>query len=166
MTKGQAERFMSPAQKQPVRKRLAEIVGNGTVIDVGCGKADEVEFFDPREYSGIDCSVELIWLAVQNHPKYKFGTINALDLEGTWDFAIIKSVLEHLTTEEALAVYNHVKTCCHLMLVVWHTEPGEEVLKTYDGELGEMMQNRHDVRLFKGVVDREVCDKHVIWTVV
>ena len=168
MSREQAERFMPTPEIQPVRKRLAEIVGQSFVIDVGCGKGDEVStLFSPYQYYGIDCSAELIRFARINNPRHRFTHTPAMQLETQgFKFAIVKAVFEHLPPDEAVAVYNHVRSLVPIMLVAWHTEPGKEKLSTYDGELGTMMQNRHDINIFRGTIGREVCGKHVIWTVI
>lgn len=167
MSAADADAFMAVSHVQPVRKRLAEIVGNGTIIDIGCGKGDEVSsWFDPVTYFGVDCSRELILFARERNPGYRFSTLGALDIVGHWNYAIIKAVLEHLPPYEAQAVYDHARTLCDTLLVAWHTEPGRESLAWYDGELGRMQQNRHSRNMFGGSITREVCGKHVIWQVV
>jgi len=168
MSRDQAERFMPVPEIQPVRKRLAEMVRNSFVIDVGCGKGDEVStLFTPNQYYGIDCSAELVRIARRNNPRHRFTHTSAMEIKMYGHrYAIVKAVFEHLPPAEALAIYNHVRACVPIMLVAWHTEPGKEKLSTYHGELGTMMQNRHDINSFRGTIGREVCGKHVIWTVV
>jgi len=167
MSREQAERFMSKPEVQPVRARLAEMVGDHYVVDIGCGKGDEVStLFTPKQYFGIDCSAELVRIARRNNPKHKFAHMTALDLPQRYWFTIIKAVFEHLPPDEAKAIYDHVRSICDVMLVAWHTEPGKKQLTLYHGELGTMMQNRHDRNLFSGVKEREVCGKHVVWTVI
>jgi len=168
MTAVEAERFMANAPKQPVRRRLAEIVGERKVVDIGCGKAEEVDFYMPDQYLGVDCSLELLRIAHVHHPLYNFEHRSALSLSGHWPFGIIKSVLEHLPSAEAIAVYNHARTITGVLLVVWHMEPRtDSTLHTYDGELDTpMQQNRHSKAGFMGMIRREVCAQHVIWTVV
>lgn len=164
MTDRQAEGFMI-TEVQPVRARLAQIVGRKTVVDIGCGKGDEVsDLFDRQTYLGIDCSPALVRIARRNNPGYRFEV--ATNLRGHWDYAIIKSVLEHLPPAEAVALYDLARTVCDTLLVAWHTEPGRERLYWYQGELGQMMQHRHDRGAFSGTITRETCGKHAIWTVV
>lgn len=166
MSDVEADAFMSVSEIQPVRERLSKLV-RGTVIDIGCGKGDEIsDWFDEHQYFGIDCSPALVRIARHRNPGYKFAALSALDCRGSWDYAIVKAVLEHLPPDEAIAVYDHARTLCETLLVAWHTEPGEERLSWYDGELGKMMQNRHDRSRFAGEISREVCGKHVIWSVV
>lgn len=167
MTDADAESFMPVPEIQPVRAKMAQIVGSKTVIDIGCGRGDEVEaLFDQHTYFGIDCSASLVRMARARNPGFRFALMAAQGVQGHWDYAIIKAVLEHVPREEAVAIYDHARTLCDTLLVAWHTEPGIENLTWYDGELGRMQQNRHDRSLFGGSVTREVCGKHVLWTVV
>jgi SAM-dependent methyltransferase len=167
MTDVDADKFMPISEIQPVRALLARMVGHGTVIDIGCGKGDEVsDLFDSSKYLGVDCSPALIRIARHRNPGFRFSATEARKVNGFWDYAIIKSVLEHIPQDEALAVYEHARTICGILLVAWHTEPGKENLAWYDGEIGRMQQNRHDRSKFSGVEHREVCGKHVVWQVI
>jgi SAM-dependent methyltransferase len=162
-----ADNFMPISEVQPVRTLLARMVGHGTVVDIGCGKGDEVsDLFDPEKYLGIDCSEALIRIARHRNPGFRFETIQGLDLNGHWDYGIIKAVLEHVPPDEAVAIYENARRVCDVLLVAWHTEPGRENLAWYDGEIGRMQQNRHDRSKFSGIEHREVCGKHVVWTVI
>lgn len=175
MTRAQAVAFMANAHPQPVRHRLAQIVGGRAVIDIGCGKGEEIgDLFTPEQYTGVDCSAELIAIAQKRWPEHRFfvgsaqGTaaIATLEPRQRWPFGIIKSVLEHLPPDEAVAVYEAGRAICDVLLVAWHTEPGwPEKLGSYDGELGRMLQHRHTLQRFTGIESREVCGAHVIWTV-
>lgn len=169
MTPEQAAAFMPNAQRQPARTRLAQIVGRGSVIDVGCGKGEEVSaLFTPDQYLGIDVSAPLIALAKQRNPGYQFRVARPQDLyeERRWEYAIVKSVLEHLPDVEAVWLYRAARRICRKLLVCWHTEPSERPeYRTYEGELGTMQQNRHDVRRFTGTILREPIGQHVIWKV-
>lgn len=168
MTAEEAQRFMANAPSQPVRSRLCTLVEDRVVIDIGCGKGEEVELYDPDQYYGVDCSKELIRLARERHPNYLFEHKSALSLDGYWTCGIIKSVLEHLPPPEALAVYNHARKVTGVLYVVWHTEPGPAyVPRQYQGELRELMwQNIHKASTFPGMIRREVVGRHVIWVVV
>ena len=167
MSTEQAAHFMAGKDIQPVRKRLAEIVGKHRVIDIGCGPGFEIkELFDPHTYFGIDCSRELVLIARQRNPGFAFASIDALSVEGHWDFAIVKAVLEHLPEADALAIYDHARSISDTLLVAWHTEPSmQPEYATYQGELGQMQQNRHNLRAFAGNIARERCGAHVIWHV-
>ncbi len=169
MTAEQASTFQAAHHEQKVRRRVAEIVGRGRVLDLGCGAGDQVsQYFTPDQYLGVDCSGELIMLARERNPGYLFtvGDGRLVAYRVGWDYCILKSVLEHLPLDEALVLYERARSLCQTLLVVWHTEPkGRADYRKYQGELGTMLQNRHDRLLFAGVQKREVCDKHVIWTV-
>lgn len=166
MDEEQARRFMADAPKQRVRSRIAELVGSRSVVDVGCGKGEEVsDLFTPSQYTGVDCSPELVSLAKRANPGYHFIVGDGRDLSGSWDVGVVKAVLEHVPAEEALAIYEHVRSLVDVLYVAWHTEPGEPQFRTYAGELGTMQQNRHDHALFDGMTAREVVEPHVLWTV-
>lgn len=157
---------MAGAGPQAVRTAMAEIVGTADVIDIGCGKGEEVSrLYEPQQYLGVDCSAELVHLAMERNPGYRFEVADALDIDGHWPFAVMKAVLEHLPPDEAVAVYEHAKSVADVLLVAWHMEPGVEHLATYEGELGTMQQNRHDRDQFQGVQSRRVVGPHVLWIV-
>ncbi len=169
MTVNEAVRFMANAPVQPVRKRVQEIVGEWDMVDLGCGKGAEVDLYLPGQYLGVDCSAELIRIAQYRHPHYQFQVSSVQDLEGFWTFGVLKAVLEHLPYLEALEVYDHARSITDTLLVVWHMEPSklDAYEARYQGELAEpMLQNRHPLEHFQGMVEREECGKHVIWTVV
>lgn len=169
MTRGQAEAFMPNAQRQAARRRLAELVAGRPVLDIGCGKGEEVgELYTVNQYHGLDCSAQLIEIARQRWPRYLFAVGSAQELAGdslVFPVAIMKAVLEHLPPDEAVQVYEAARRVAAVLYVAWHTEPGVERLSTYEGELGTMLQHRHDRSRFAGVTEREVCGPHVIWTV-
>lgn len=161
---------MADAKIQPVRTRLAEIVGRRSVIDLGCGKGEEVSaLYKPAQYMGVDCSEELILLSRVKNPGYHFYTYSILEMQRRYfEVGILKSVLEHLPPLEAVEVYEHARTITtDILLVAWHTEPGAHLItKHYKGELDTpMLQCRHKRDLFGGVQRREVCGDHVIWEV-
>lgn len=169
MTANEAVRFMANAAVQPVRRRVSEIVGEWDVVDLGCGKGEEVGLYLPDQYLGVDCSAELIRIAQYRNPHYPFQVSSVQDLEGHWTFGVLKAVLEHLPGAEALAVYNYARALTDTLLVVWHMEPSklDPYEARYQGELAEpMWQNRHPLAPYHGMIEREECGKHVIWTVV
>ena len=170
MTAAQAEAFMAVPEVQPVRRRMAELShGARLVVDLGCGKGDEVgDWFDPKTYVGVDCSPELIRIAQRRWPGYLFMTQPILELTTVVDVCIIKSVLEHLPESEAVAVYNHARSLCRKLIVVWHSEPRNDLghYSSYAGELGLMIQNRHKRSVFEGThISHERIGKHNLWVV-
>lgn len=172
MTAEQAGRYMTSHVSQPARRRVAEIVGAAPVIDIGCGPAYEIaDLYLPHQYFGIDCSEAIIGIARANAPGYEFEVADARSYTphpARAVYGIIKSMLEHLPPDEAKAVYDNARGWCDTLLVVWHTEPWARPTKveTYFGELGEMLQIRHNEALFDKPAKREVCGVHAIWTCV
>jgi SAM-dependent methyltransferase len=170
MTWAQAVAFMPNPEVQPVRQRMAELTqGARLVVDLGCGKGDEVgDWFDPETYIGFDCSPHLIAIARELWPGFAFFTKDILELSSPVDVCMLKAVLEHLPETEAVAVYNHARSLCRKLLLVWHTEPRNDVgeYMLYDGELGRMQQNRHRRSVFEGThISHERIGKHTIWVV-
>lgn len=166
----QALAFMAGAPVQPVRTRLAGLVAGRRVIDIGCGKGEEVGLYGPDQYLGVDCSPELIALARDRWPGYRFETVAAQELPAfmhgdRFPCGIMKAVLEHVPPDEAVAIYERARSVCEVLYVAWHWEPAEEKVTTYRGELGTMLQVRHDRARFLGMESREVVGAHVIWTV-
>ena len=124
----EAEFFMSEKKNQPVRDKMAEIVGDGTVVDFGCGKGIMVkELFRKSKYIGFDCSEELIKIAKKDNPSYIFRVFDVKNLrvdKKVFDFAIIKSVLEHTPSlKDAKVVYENALSVARTVLVAWHTPP-------------------------------------------
>ncbi len=167
MTPEQAAQFMPDAPPQLARKRLAELVGIRSVLDIGCSRAEEIgDLYQPAQYLGIDCSPALVAIARERWPEYQFEVCPAQEIEGHWPVAIMKAVLEHVPPVEALTIYNHVRAHVGVLYLCWHWEPSvEQKLTTYESVLGKMQQNRHDRAMFQGVRQREVVENHVIWTV-
>lgn len=171
MTAEQAAQFMSRFGVQPSRAFVAQLIGpTGTVVDLGCGRGDEVsDLFTPEQYTGVDCAAELIKIARQKHPRHQFCVAEAAKVRGWWDYGIIKSVLENLSEDEAVALYRNALAICGTLFVVWHMEPtlGRPTYDTYAGEVGTMQQNRHRWQAFVPPVPvfREQCERHMVWKV-
>lgn len=162
--------FMPRPEVQPVRRRMAELTYScTTVMDLGCGKGDEVgDWFDSETYIGVDCSPHLIAIAKELWPGFTFLAEDILNLTTQVDACILKAVLEHLPETEAIAVYDHARSLCRKLIVVWHTEPRNDMgeYTWYAGELGMMQQNRHRRSVFAGThISHERIGKHNLWVV-
>ncbi len=160
---------MAIAPRMPVRQRLAELVGGRTVLDFGCGKAEEIgNLYTREQYVGIDCSPELIKHARLRWPGYNFDVMAIQDVVGHWPCGIMLAVLEHLPLSEAVAVYTHARSVVDELYVGWHTEPHNRRKRVhfYQGELDTpLQQNCHPRYFFGDIKAREVVGtSHVIWT--
>lgn len=170
MNADEAIRFMANAPRQPVRARLAALVQGRTVIDLGCGKAEEIgELYTPAQYLGVDCSIELIKYARNRWPLYLFSVAAIQELNGHWPIGIMLGVLEHVPFDEAVVMYERARMLVDVLYLGWHTEPHDQRKRIYfyQGELDTpLQQNRHPRQPFRGIREREeVGTSHVIWTV-
>lgn len=182
MTEPEAERFMldEPDSKRrelrrAIADRVAEIVGDGTVIDLGCGHARWVsECFTQEQYVGVDCSDELIARARRDNPGYYFYVA---DIEGPvsndyFDFAIIKSVLEHVPSlTEARDIYKNALYLAKEVIVTWHMPPhydATDIIQVNCELDNPIFQNRYKEGSFddEGIsVDIERIGKCELWRV-
>lgn len=176
MTPAQAVGFAVPSaiREEPVYRRLAEHVGTeATVLDLGCGKAEYAsKYFRSEQYRGVDCSPALIAMARATNPAHLFYVNGGPGFHPAAlpDYVLVKSVLEHIPEDEAVALYETALRLSRIAaLIAWHMEPTSDraTVQHYEGELGTMLQIRHRREAFRGaVLRREVCGTHVIWTVV
>lgn len=91
----------------PEIAKLAESVKDGDrVLDLGCGNGRLIEALKDKEieYLGVDNSEELIKLARENYPNYKFIVSDILNLENVesqkFDYIFCLATLQHLPSEE------------------------------------------------------------------
>lgn len=167
LTPEKARLFTPDPPPQPARKRLAELVDGRPVLDIGCGRAEEIgDLYTPEQYIGIDCSPELVKLASEKWPGYRFERCAAQEIQSRHPVAIMKAVLEHVPPAEAKWIYDHVRMYVDTLYLCWHWEPTAELKETfYVWEGVPMQQNRHARSMFDGVIAREEVPNHVIWTV-
>jgi SAM-dependent methyltransferase len=161
MTEEEAERFMK-GNTHPMREVAAELVGNRWVFDLGCGKGIGVSsLYKSTHYMGVDCSEELIKIAIRDNPDYLF-IVN--DIHGLIDFApdnsfpvgVMVSVLEHMESlEAAQRLYNEARRVCEELLVGWHTPPhysATEIIQVQAELSSPINQNHYKEGSFHGAV--------------
>jgi len=77
--------------------RVAEIImsmfQNCKVLDVGCGYGRMAHIFKPENYLGIDISKEIIKLAKEKEPNYKFEVQDINDYELKEEYEVIFEVM-------------------------------------------------------------------------
>ncbi len=163
--------------KQPVRALLAGLTTGGTVLDVGCAKGAEIsELFDPATYLGLDISPNLIAHARAENPGFRFVQADATRMpfaDHTFDFAICKSVLEHVPSEViAVAIFRELARVGRKALVVWHTPPkyAETEIIVLEGYIpSPLYQNHYARRAFElddlAIDRRKIDDAFELWTV-
>lgn len=88
-----------------IREMTTDIKNDDKILDVGCGNGRLLETLKDKklEYLGVDNSEELIKIARQNYPTFKFVVGDILDLRGIagrFDYIFCLAVLSHLPGEE------------------------------------------------------------------
>ncbi len=144
-----------------LRLGISTMVAGRTVYDIGCGKGLAVKtLYDKDKYLGIDVSPELLMLAADDNPGYKFVQHDMSVLrfpveDETADVGLMISVLEHVDDlETAKRIYFEAMRTCKELLVVWHTPPvyDSTELITVPCELNHPIRQNHYER---GSFERE-----------
>lgn len=138
---------------------IASRVGDGTVLDYGCGAGGDARLYRPGQYVGIDVAAPLLDEAKRRHPEHDFRpgwSPSEAGLDGaSFDHVVFKSVLEHLpSAHAALTVLSHARAMARVsVFVAWHTPPAEkEQIRIVKGVSGRTFhQNTYDRRDFHGV---------------
>ncbi len=161
MTKEEAERSMKE-NDHPMRKVAAGMVGSRPVVDLGCGKGIDVsKLYMEEQYMGIDCSHELIEIAIRNNLGYEFEVsdlVNWVDLhpEDSINVGVMISVLEHMESlEVAQHAYRQARHVCKELLVGWHCPPHyptTEIIQVQAELNSSIHQNHYAEGTFNGAV--------------
>jgi SAM-dependent methyltransferase len=87
---------------------LAAEIGAQSVLDIGCGDG----YWMPHlpGYLGIDVSAEAIKIARRRHPRrdYRAGELESV---AGFDLVIVRDVIQHLPSSEALRILDTVRDC-------------------------------------------------------
>lgn len=174
MTEVEAERFMK-GNTHPMREVAAELVGDRWVFDIGCGKGIRVSsLYKSTHYMGVDCSEELIKIAVRDNPSYLFIFNN---IHGLIDFVpdnkfpvgVMISVLEHMESlEAAQRLYNEASRVCKELLVGWHHPPHypkTKILQVQAELNSPIYQNHYAEGTFNGAVQVIPVRSGELWVV-
>lgn len=83
-------------------KKYVDDIDPKSVIDVGCGDGRWSEFFEGKEYLGIDISSKLVKYAQKKYPDRKFVDTSLEDLKADkkYDLAFCYTVFEHIKEED------------------------------------------------------------------
>lgn len=129
-----AEAFNNTRKKEiwPEIKTLAQNIKDGErILDVGCGNGRLLESLQNKniEYLGIDQSENLIKLAAENYPNYRFKVGDLLELSQTkehnFDWVFCLAVFHHLPSTslrvQALKqLKNKIKPEGKIIISVWN----------------------------------------------
>lgn len=128
---------------QEDRRYMRFLVPEGLrILDVGCGTGDLLASLRPAYGVGIDFSSEMIRLAKERHPEYKFHVVDIEDdeamasVEGTFDVIVLSDVIGALDDCET-ALINLKRLCTQdtRLIVAYYNTMWEPVLK-----LGEIVK--------------------------
>jgi 2-polyprenyl-3-methyl-5-hydroxy-6-metoxy-1,4-benzoquinol methylase len=168
----EAKEYVQNSVTQPVRKRIADIVGNNSVLDVGCANGIDSHRYAPSQYFGLDISPELIRVAKERHPKHRFvcDDANNFLLTNHFDYIICKAVLEHLPdVQTMLKLYRSMVEQSNVLLLAWHMIPNKKTaVHQLVGHFGKQIyQNEYSKKLFEGGVKikKERIENYELWTV-
>lgn len=154
LTAEQAEAYCRGSESQPVRKYIAQLVGDRNVLDLCCGNGIDAEHYTTGQYLGLDFSARLLEAAQKLHPAHNFDLRDGRDLGGiddVWpaDVVMVKSALEHVASEaDAVAIFSEaLRVAREHVYVAWHTPPvfiPEPVIRRMSGHFGfEVNQNTY-----------------------
>ena len=78
---------------------------NLSILDIGCGTGELLNFLSPKNGIGIDHSIEMIKIATQKYKKLKNLSFYVCDIEkhpvhGRFDFILFIDVIEHILFKE------------------------------------------------------------------
>jgi 2-polyprenyl-3-methyl-5-hydroxy-6-metoxy-1,4-benzoquinol methylase len=90
------------AHKQDLLRPYVEMIGEGSILDVGCG---DLEVFAPlpaTNYTGVDVSEQALSIARLKRPEWTFESRSVADFEvSSFDYVVCMDVLIHQSSEAA-----------------------------------------------------------------
>ena len=94
-------------------RHIVPIVGDKTIIDIGCGEGEASQFFD--NYTGIDWSeVAINRCKTRWNKEFLVGDIP--EIKKHYDFALLSQVMEHL--ENPKEYIDKIKTIADKVIVI------------------------------------------------
>lgn len=101
------------AEELQTFRTCAEVVGDKTIIDVGCGEGEASKFFP--NYTGVDWSEVAIKRATERYGN-KFINGDIENLTEHYDYALLSQVMEHL--EHPKEYIEKIKTVADKVIVI------------------------------------------------
>ena len=174
LTEEEALAYCKGSEGQRVHKVMAGMI-HGHVLDICCGNGIDAFFHPSALYRGVDISEPLIKAARRLHPDHIFKVCDARTLpwpDKYFDFAIIKSALEHVPSKEiAVTILREACRVAKTVLVAWHTPPkhlpASQIIRTV-GHYGKAIyQNHYSRSAFQefNVEEEMAVDNFELWTI-
>jgi ubiquinone/menaquinone biosynthesis C-methylase UbiE len=127
-----------------LKNALADLIpepSTKSVLDIGCGTGDMLEFLAPKTGAGLDVSREMVGIARKKHPSYAFhvGPIETFRHKPVFDYILFIDVIEHVSdlnaTFDSLARLMNERTRLVIMMANPLWEPALLLLE----KLGKKM---------------------------
>ena len=79
---------------------IAELIGDDSVVDVGCGTGRLSQAFTPEQYIGVDVNQAAIDISRKENPDYQFEALEEYSKIPKQDVMLLHSVALHIPDEE------------------------------------------------------------------
>lgn len=99
----------SKRARRELADRYLRIKEGESVLDIGCGTADILDYLPPVKYTGYDTSAEYVEACRQRFPQHTFVQAALPDTDGSYDVVMALGVTHHLSDEETRAFFAAAK---------------------------------------------------------
>ncbi|MFA5880483.1 MAG: class I SAM-dependent methyltransferase [Candidatus Margulisiibacteriota bacterium] len=99
-----------------IKVNLAKIIPDASqksVLDIGCGTGEILNYLHPKTGLGVDLSEEMILIAKEKYPQYSFfaASIDNYLTDQKFDYLILIDIIEHL--ENLLGSIKNISNLAH-----------------------------------------------------
>jgi len=97
--------------QKKILQKYSPILNNKSILDLGCGNGDLLQFCTPKNYIGIDFSQEMLKLHPNNNTYcFDFNTKECWDFIKTQNFEILVSFSALQWANDLEFIFNNIKT--------------------------------------------------------
>jgi len=110
-----------------VQTFLKTIIGDESVVEVGCGYGRLVDKFDPSQYKGVDINPSAVAMAQERHPEYQFSVYTLGDNLPTSDWLLLYTVLLHVSNDDIADFLGQITSNCSKVIIseIMYQSPGK-----------------------------------------